>query len=85
MRWLESNEGLLRGGGEGEGEGEREYVVCFQALLDGEGGRVREWLGRRGWGEVWRGFNSHWIDDGRRRGDVVVLKRGELVGDVVGS
>jgi phosphatidylinositol glycan class B len=22
--------------------------------------------------ECWRGFNTHWHDDGRRRGDVVV-------------
>jgi len=21
---------------------------------------------------VWRGFNSHWIDDSRREGDIVV-------------
>ena len=52
-------------------------LVVFEALgnvWDGAGGGDGE-----GYVECWRGFNSHWHDDWRRRGDVVVYcRRGGL-------
>lgn len=64
------------------GENKKAYVVVFEALLgmetsrrEGRAGTVSEWLGEQGWKEVWRGFNTHWHDDSRRVGDVVVLRK----------
>ncbi|KAF2759622.1 hypothetical protein EJ05DRAFT_474701 [Pseudovirgaria hyperparasitica] len=54
-----------------------ECIVMFDILLADVGGV----LGAKGYGEVWRGFNSHWHDDWRRRGDVVVWCRAEERGD----
>jgi len=56
------------------GDGKRyewpERLAVFEAL-------VKEDAGRSLWGglyeECWRGFNTHWHDDGRRRGDVLVF------------
>lgn len=46
-------------------------LVVFEALGNVWG---------EGYVECWRGFNSHWHDDWRRRGDVVVYcRRGEAV------
>jgi phosphatidylinositol glycan class B len=33
---------------------------------------VGKTLAQRGYMECWRGFNSHWHDDSRRRGDVII-------------
>jgi phosphatidylinositol glycan class B len=35
-------------------------------------GTMREVLGNTRYKECWRGFNSHWHDDWRRKGDVIV-------------
>jgi phosphatidylinositol glycan class B len=43
-------------------------LVFFEGLE----GVLREVLGESRYAECWRGFNSHWHDDGRRVGDVVV-------------
>ena len=48
-----------------------EYLIFFEALEP----KVQQALGSSGstaYEECWRGFNSHWHDDSRRRGDVVV-------------
>lgn len=63
------------------------HIVVFQALLDeseerkeSAGGLLR----RMGYAEERRLWNSHWHEDERRRGDVVVLKwKGEDVSDVL--
>jgi phosphatidylinositol glycan class B len=58
-------------GGEMGRRGGREWplrVVMFEQLLPELGGI----LAREGYRECWRGFNSHWHDDWRRRGDVLV-------------
>jgi GPI mannosyltransferase 3 len=46
-------------------------LVLFEQLVPAIGGV----LGERGYRECWRGFNSHWHDDWRRRGDVLVWCR----------
>lgn len=45
-----------------------DYLVYFEQLEP----TMRSVLGDTGYSECWRGFNTHWIDDGRRRGDVIV-------------
>lgn len=55
----------------GGGDGKREWperLVVFEAL--GE-----PWRAVMGYSECWRGWNSHWHDDWRRKGDVVVFCR----------
>lgn len=53
------------------------YVVGFQGIED----ILRQyWEGEWGSGgmrEKWRGKNSHWHDDERRKGDVIVWEFGE--------
>lgn len=46
-----------------------ERLVFFQALEDT---MVKYFEGVEGYQECWRGFNTHWHDDSRRVGDVVV-------------
>jgi len=65
VRWLSGNAAVVT---------EAQYLVFFDALLAGFPD-VREWMLGQGYGEVWRAFNSHWHDDSRRVGDVVVWKR----------
>lgn len=48
-----------------------EYAVFFQQLEP----VIREMLQNTTYDECWRGFNSHWHDDWRRHGDVVVWCR----------
>lgn len=58
-------------GGEVEQDGRRpwpEYLVFFEHLEP----VMNAVLEGTRYGECWRGFNSHWHDDWRRRGDVVV-------------
>lgn len=43
-------------------------LVFFEALEV----EMKAYLGGTRYRECWRGFNSHWHDDGRRRGDVIV-------------
>jgi phosphatidylinositol glycan class B len=55
----------------GKGKGRREwprYLIFFEPLE----GVLGEVLGNSRYRECWRGFNSHWHDDWRRKGDVVV-------------
>jgi len=56
------------------GDGKRyewpERLAVFEALVKEDGGRSL-WDGR--YEECWRGFNTHWHDDDRRKGDVVVF------------
>ena len=57
----------------GERYGWPDRLVVFEGAakeLDGLLG------GQRGYKECWRGWNSHWHDDGRRKGDVLVFCRG---------
>lgn len=55
-----------------------DYIVMFEALADGSEGNVnmgellRNGKGPWKWKECWRTFNSHWHDDWRRKGDIVV-------------
>lgn len=49
-------------------------VLVFFAQLEDV---MRDVLGGSLYGECWRGFNSQWHDDWRRRGDVVVWCLGE--------
>jgi phosphatidylinositol glycan class B len=56
---------------EASGSGRREwpdYLVFFEQLES----VMHTTLQGSGYGECWRGFNSHWHDDWRRKGDVVV-------------
>lgn len=50
------------------------HLVVFQALLDDAKGEVGELLRSKGYEEERRLWNSHWHEDERRRGDVVVLR-----------
>lgn len=50
------------------------YLVCFDVLLTEAGGEVGEFLRGKGYAEERRVWNSHFHEDGRRRGDVVVLR-----------
>jgi phosphatidylinositol glycan class B len=45
-----------------------DYLVFFEQLQS----VMHTALQGSGYGECWRGFNSHWHDDWRRKGDVVV-------------
>ncbi|KXL43387.1 glycosyltransferase family 22 protein, partial [Acidomyces richmondensis BFW] len=45
-----------------------EYLVFFQQLEP----VIEKMLANTRYGECWRGFNTHWHDDWRRKGDVVV-------------
>ncbi|TKA24746.1 hypothetical protein B0A50_05734 [Salinomyces thailandicus] len=45
-----------------------EYLVFFEQLLP----TLEEILGRTRYRECWRGFNTHWHDDWRRKGDVMM-------------
>lgn len=67
-------EAWLRGNLQKEEEKPR-YVVFFEQLEE----TMKEWRGLDykgfGYDEVWRGFNTHWHDDWRRVGDVIVWKR----------
>lgn len=73
--WMEGNM-VLRGGDVDSVEGPRrewpEYLVFFEALERD----LRSYMTgvQLGYAEYWRGFNSHWHDDWRRKGDVVVWK-----------
>jgi GPI mannosyltransferase 3 len=49
-----------------------EYLVFFEQMESFLRGQIPE----KGYKECWRGFNSHWHDDSRRKGDVVVWCRG---------
>lgn len=50
------------------------HLVVFDALLKQDGGTVERLLKERGYREERRLWNSHWHEDERRRGDVVVLR-----------
>lgn len=71
--WLDTN--MRQPGGDAwDITGKREwpeYVVFFQQLEP----VIRKVLENTTYGECWRGFNSHWHDDWRRHGDVVVWCR----------
>lgn len=63
--------GVWTRGNEEDDEGKRKwplYLVFFEQLEP----VMRTYLGQTGYGECWRGFNSHFHDDWRRKGDVVV-------------
>lgn len=63
--------GQGRGDGGEQGRAWPQYLVFFEQL-EGAVGRV---LAGSRFRECWRGFNSHWHDDWRRKGDVVVWCR----------
>lgn len=50
------------------------HLVCFDVLLTERGGEVGAFLRAKGYEVHRRLWNSHFHEDGRRRGDVVVLK-----------
>ena len=45
-----------------------EYVVFFEQLEP----TIQNVLGTSQYRECWRGFNTHWHDDWRRKGDIIV-------------
>ncbi|KAI4719036.1 hypothetical protein E4T48_04781 [Aureobasidium sp. EXF-10727] len=45
-----------------------EYLVFFEQLEP----TMTEFLAETAYKQCWKGFNTHWHDDGRRQGDVVV-------------
>jgi phosphatidylinositol glycan class B len=47
-----------------------EYLVFFEQLKP----TMMEFLANTPYRQDWQGFNTHWHDDGRRRGDVVVWR-----------
>jgi phosphatidylinositol glycan class B len=49
------------------------HLAVFEHLLRQADGKVGALLGSKGYEEVWREWNSHWHDDARRTGDVIVL------------
>lgn len=53
------------------------HLVVFEALLDQEAG-VKDLLADRGYSEYTRIWNSHWHPDGRRRGDILILRHSSL-------
>ena len=71
--WLREN--LREGEGEGDSDDGRkswpEHLVLFEQLRPSIEGEMRA----KGYRECWRGFNSHWHDDARRMGDVLVWCR----------
>ncbi|KAK6007883.1 hypothetical protein QM012_004697 [Aureobasidium pullulans] len=52
-----------------------EYLVFFEQLEP----TIREYLAKTAYRQCWRGFNTHWHDDWRRQGDVVVWRLDECV------
>lgn len=52
-----------------------EYLVFFEHLEP----TMTEYLAGTAYRQCWRGFNTHWHDDWRRQGDVVVWRLGECV------
>ncbi|KAG9570479.1 glycosyltransferase family 22 protein, partial [Aureobasidium melanogenum] len=52
-----------------------EYLVFFEQLEP----TMTEYLAKTAYRQCWRGFNTHWHDDWRRQGDVVVWRLGECV------
>lgn len=52
----------------GRGRSWPQYLVFFQKLEP----QMKEFLKEAPYGECWRGFNTHWHDDWRRKGDIVV-------------
>ena len=48
-----------------------DYLVFFEQLEE----TMTAILGPGHYNESWRGFNTHWHDDWRRRGDVIVWRR----------
>jgi hypothetical protein len=48
-------------------------LVLFDNLLKVASGEMGLFLEGKGYVEVWREWNSHWTDDARRTGDVIVL------------
>lgn len=62
INWVNANVGRR------EGRDWPEKFVFFEALQE----TVGELLKVKGYAECWRGFNTHWHDDGRREGDVIV-------------
>lgn len=74
-RFFDDQESFLAGEMGREGREWPRYVVGFEGSLDKQALEEtwRESVGReKELVEVWRGFNTHWIDDWRREGDVVV-------------
>lgn len=49
------------------------HIVLFDALFRQHAG-VEQYLAERGYKEAWRSWNSHFQDDARREGDVIVLQ-----------
>ncbi|KAG9634492.1 glycosyltransferase family 22 protein, partial [Aureobasidium melanogenum] len=52
-----------------------EYLVFFEQLEP----TMTERLAKTEYRQCWRGFNTHWHDDWRRQGDVVVWRLGDCV------
>ncbi|KAH0385121.1 glycosyltransferase family 22 protein, partial [Aureobasidium melanogenum] len=52
-----------------------EHLVFFEQLEP----TMTEYLAKTAYRQCWRGFNTHWHDDWRRQGDVVVWRLGECV------
>ncbi|KAG9841060.1 glycosyltransferase family 22 protein, partial [Aureobasidium melanogenum] len=52
-----------------------EYLVFFEQLEP----TMTECLAKTEYRQCWRGFNTHWHDDWRRQGDVVVWRLGDCV------
>lgn len=50
------------------------HLVAFDVLLTEDDGKVGEFLAGKGYAVDRREWNSHFHEDGRRRGDIVVLK-----------
>ena len=77
VAWMKGNMGGATGNkAENAVRGERpwpQYVVFFEQL---ESTMVSVLEGGP-WAECWRGFNSHWHDDWRRKGDVIVWCRSD--------
>lgn len=80
MAWIEMNLGGSheddkqngwRNLTEGQKRGWPQYLVFFEQLE----GVVKEATRDHAYKGSWRGFNSHWHDDWRRRGDIVVYKK----------
>jgi GPI mannosyltransferase 3 len=68
QRWIVENMASLRGMKAGSRRPWPEKLVFFEQLES----TMKGVLGTAAYKECWRGFNSHWHDDWRRRGDVVV-------------
>ena len=52
-----------------------QYIVIFEQLE----GIMIDVAGPLGYKRCWRGFNTHWHDDWRRKGDVVVWCRSDIL------